>query len=70
MKLRNDLNNVKKYYNALKIRFRDFFKKLLILFKFIRYIIKDIRNKRDSSNYIFNIILNNKNVGIIIIEVA
>ena len=31
--------------------------------------IKNIRNKRDFLNYIFNIVFNNKNVNIVIIEV-
>ena len=70
IKLRNDSNGVKKWCDALKIKFRDSSKKSLILLKAIRYIIKNARNKKNSINYVFNIVLNNKNVNIIIIDVA
>ena len=36
--------------------------------KFIRYIIKNIRDKRNFIDYIFNIVFNNKNINIVTIE--
>ena len=52
------------------MRFRDSLEKLFILLKQIRYIIKNIRDKKNSSNFVFSIIFNSKNADIAIIEVA
>ena len=54
----------------MKIRFYDSSEKSLILLKTIRYIIKNARNKKNFINYIFNIVFNDKNINIIIIDIA
>ena len=54
----------------MKTRFRDSLGKSLILLKTIRYIIKNTRNKKDFINYVFNIVLNDKNVDIVIIDIT
>ena len=69
VKLRNDFNDVKKWCDVLKTRFRDSLKKSFILLKAIRYIVKNAYNKIFFINYVFNIVFNDKNVNIIIIDV-
>ena len=54
----------------MKTRFYDSSEKSLILLKIIRYIIKNARNKKDFINYIFNIVFNDKNINIVIIDIA
>ena len=68
--LRNDFDDVKKWCDALKTRFRDSSRKSFTLLKAIRYIIKNARNKKNSVNYVFNIVFNDKNVDIVIIDVT
>ena len=54
----------------MKIKFYNSFGKSLILLKAIRYTIKNVRNKKNFIDYVFSIVLNDKNVNIIIIDVA
>ena len=54
----------------MKTRFRDSSRKSFTLLKAIRYIIKNARNKKNSINYVFNIVFNDKNVDIVIIDVT
>ena len=48
----------------LKKRFKDFFKKSLASLKFIKYIIKDIKVKKNPVNFVLNIVLYTKNINI------
>ena len=68
--LRNDLNGVKEWYNALEERFRDSPSKLLALLESVRYTIKDARNRRDLVDYLATIILNSKNTSIVPTEIS
>lgn len=52
----------------MKTRFRDLFNKLLLIVKIIYYTIKNVRAKKNLSNYITNIFIYNKNIELIIIE--
>ena len=49
--LRNDINGVKEWCNALEVRFRDSSSKSLATLAAIRYTVKDARSRRDPLNY-------------------
>ena len=46
-----------------------FVRKSFTLLRAIHYIIKNARNKKNFINYVFNIVLNEKHVNIIIIDI-
>ena len=62
--LRSDNNGVKEWCDALEARFRDSPGKSLTLLKQIRYTVKDVRDKKDPSDFVSSIVLNSKNAGI------
>lgn len=49
--LRNDINGVKEWCNALEARFRDSSSKSLATLEAIRYTVKDARSRRDPLDY-------------------
>ena len=52
----------------MKNRFRKILGKILVRLKILRYTIKNVRNNRNSEDYIQQIIINKKNIKIIIIK--
>ena len=64
MGLRNDTNGINKWCNALEIRFRDSPSRLLLIVEAIRYIVKDVRVKKDPVDYITSILVYSKNTNL------
>lgn len=68
--LRNSADGVKEWCDALEARFRDSPGKSLTLLEMIRYTVRDVRNRKDPSDYVSSIVLNSKNAGIAATEPA
>ena len=68
--LRNDTNGVKEWCDALESRFRDSPSKSLTALEAIRYTVRDVRARRDPSDYVSTLVLHAKNAGIAAIEAA
>ena len=70
MGLRDSVNGVKLWCEALEGRFRDSPGKSLALLENIRYTVRDARNRKDPADYVSSIVLNGKNAGIASTESA
>ena len=62
--LKNDQNSVKEWCDALEARFRDSPGRSLSIVEAIRYTVKDVRARKDPSDYVTSIMIHSKNAGL------